>query len=510
VFCGVAWVNSSGSFSEIGRHHAWLSDDLGVDIRLGSNVSDPAKAKGDVRMATLTVPIRRARGYLRLAQSDSLVRNSVYLMATTVVTGGLGYVFWVVAAHLFTSAQVGAGSAVISFCTMVALFTYLGAQAMLIERLPGYEGSRKWTADLVRVCVATSAMTAIVAAIAIPVIAQSKSYRSFFSAAGALLIAIIGSAIWTLVNLFGSAFISARRADGMLTVQGLISLTKVFLLVAASAIGLGDAGIVASWVGSAFIGILLAVLWFLPRLGLGRGHSASSGHRAPGGSSDRKASADGYPRHIYRGTRRRRSSQSSYARRLVGQHLTSVGGALTPLILPILVVLRLGASQNAYFYITWMVGSLFFMVSPSISSALFAESVRINVGLRDAVIKAFQVTSFILIPAILIMIAGGRIILGIFGKPYVDAGYGLLVVLAISAIPDAVSNIAVSVFRVTNRLAYSATLNIGIMLITTICAWWLTPSFGIAGAGIAWLVAQVVGAIASIPAYMNLNGKARA
>ena len=221
------------------------------------------------------------------------------------------------------------------------------------------------------------------------------------------------------------------------------------------------------------------------------------------------ASADEYPRRIYRGVRRRQSSKSSYIRRLIGQHLTSVGGALTPLMLPILVAIRLGVTQNGYFYITWMIGSLFFMVSPSISSALFAESVRINTGLRSAVVKAFRATSFILIPTIVIMIAGGRIVLGIFGTTYVAAGYGLLVVLAISAIPDAVSNIAVSVFRVTNRLTYSAALNIGIMIMTLTCAWLLAPSFGIVGAGLAWLAAQVLGAIASIPAYMNLNGKAR-
>lgn len=474
---------------------------------MAPNVSNSAKTREDTSMVVLTVPIRRALGYLRVAQSDSLVRNSLYLMATTVVTGGLGYVFWAVAAHLFTSAQIGAGSAVISFCTMVALLTYLGAQAMLIERLSSYEGSRKWTADLVGVCLATSAVTAIVAAVAIPVIAQSKSYGSFFSAAGALLIAIIGSAIWTLVNLLGSVFISARRADQLLTVQGLISLTKIPLLVAACAIGLGGVGIVAAWVGSAFVGSLLAVLWFLPRLGLGRGRSASSSHRALGGSGVRKPSTDGYPRRIYRGARRRRSSQSTYVRRLAGHHLTSVGGALTPLILPILVMLRLGASINSYFYITWTVGSLFFMVSPCISNALFAEGVRINTGLRNAVIKAFRVTSLILIPVIILMIAGGRIILGIFGTSYADAGYELLVVMAIAAIPDAVSNIAVSVFRVTNRLAYSSTLNIGIMVTTTICAWWFMPPFGIVGVGIAWLVAQVAGAIASVPAYMNLAGR---
>ena len=54
----------------------------------------------------------------------------------------------------------------------------------------------------------------------------------------------------------------------------------------------------------------------------------------------------------------------------------------------------------------------------------------------------------ILIPAMIVMVAGGRYILAIFGKPYVSAGYGLLIVLALSAMPDAVSNIAIAVFRV--------------------------------------------------------------
>ena len=53
-------------------------------------------------------------------------------------------------------------------------------------------------------------------------------------------------------------------------------------------------------------------------------------------------------------------------RHLLGQHLTSAGGPLTPLVLPVLVVIRLGVTANAYFYITWMMGAAFFMVSPSV------------------------------------------------------------------------------------------------------------------------------------------------
>jgi O-antigen/teichoic acid export membrane protein len=456
-----------------------------------------------------TVPMR-ARGYLDVVRSDSLARNSLYMMASTVLTAGLGYVFWIVTVHVFTSAQVGTGSAVISLCSTVALLTYLGSWATLIERLHTYEQSRKWTAVIVRICVITAALTAVVVAAAVPVLAHSKSYGSFFSAAPMVAMAVAGSAAWTLVNLFSAAFIAARRADGLLSIQTLVSGVKVLLVVPIAIAGRGAGEIVGAWAGSALLGVAIGAVWLLPRLGLGRRPLGTITHRSvrtdKTDATDRTDRTDvpASERRPARHRQRLRPSASS-AGRLIGQHLTSVGGAATPLMLPILVVLRLGVTPNAYFYITWMIGGVFFMVSPSVSAALFAETVRAGSDLRTVVMRAFRIISCLLIPAMVVMIAGGRIVLGIFGQPYASAGYGLLVLLAISSLPDAVSNVAVAVFRVTNRLSYSASLNIGIMIITIAGAWFLMPPLGILGAGAAWLAAQVLGAIASIPAYTRLG-----
>jgi O-antigen/teichoic acid export membrane protein len=192
-------------------------------------------------------------------------------------------------------------------------------------------------------------------------------------------------------------------------------------------------------------------------------------------------------------------------RHLLGQHLTSVGGAVTPLLLPVLVVLRLGVTQNAYFYITWMLGAVFFMVSPSVAQAVFAEGVRAHSDLRSVVVKALRVIAVLLAPPIVIMIVGGKLILGLFGASYAAAGYGLLILLAISALPDAVSNVAVVVCRVTQRLGYSTTLNLSILVMTVTGAWVLMPPLGIAGVGVAWLGAQTIGAIASLPAYARIR-----
>jgi O-antigen/teichoic acid export membrane protein len=186
---------------------------------------------------------------------------------------------------------------------------------------------------------------------------------------------------------------------------------------------------------------------------------------------------------------------------LLGQHLTSVGGAVTPLVLPVLVVLRLGVTLNAYFYITWMLGGIFFMVSPSVAAAVFAEGVRARSDLRGAVAKALRVSTIMLAPPMVVMIAGGRLLLGLFGASYAAAGYGLLILLAVSAVPDAVSNVAVAICRVTRKLRYSAVLNLGILAVTLAGAWVLMPPLGIVGVGVAWLGAQTLGAVASLPAY---------
>jgi hypothetical protein len=283
----------------------------------------------------------------------------------------------------------------------------------------------------------------------------------------------------------------------MFAVQGLVSLVKVGLVIPLCAAGFGAHGIVVAWSASALIGVALGAFWLLPRLRLGSTPAIFRGrgrHARDGGMPGQEPL----------------TTERVWIWHLIGQHLTSVGGQMTPLVLPILVVLRLGARPNAYFYITWMIGSVFFMVSPAISQALFAESVRTRTSLSGAVAKAFRITAFLLLPTMLVMIAGGRLILGIFGHAYVSSGYGLLVLLAFSAMPDAVSNIAVAACRATGRLAYSAAINLGLLIVTATAAWCLMPSLGLFGIGLGWLGAQVLGALASLPAFRNMDGRAAA
>jgi hypothetical protein len=82
-----------------------------------------------------------------------------------------------------------------------------------------------------------------------------------------------------------------------------------------------------------------------------------------------------------------------------------------------------------------------------------------------------------------------------FGPSYPQHGLALLMLLAISAVPDAITCIYVSLLRVRGRLRFAAFLNLTMAGVSLALAWILLPILGIAGAGWAWLIAQSTGTL---------------
>ncbi len=76
-------------------------------------------------------------GAARRLSRDSLARNSLLIMATTVSNGALGYLYWMVAARSVPPDRIGFATAVISAATAVSMIANLGAGHLFIQRLPG-------------------------------------------------------------------------------------------------------------------------------------------------------------------------------------------------------------------------------------------------------------------------------------------------------------------------------------------------------------------------------------
>jgi O-antigen/teichoic acid export membrane protein len=135
------------------------------------------------------------------------------------------------------------------------------------------------------------------------------------------------------------------------------------------------------------------------------------------------------------------------------------------------------------------------MVSPAISAALFAEGSH-GESIADNVKRSVRLIAVILGPAILITCLFSYRILLIFGPKYAQHGSTLLNLLAFAAIPDAITNIAISVFRVQNKLSSAAFLNLSMAGIAVGLSWVLLPHFGILAPGIAWTIGQSAGSVA--------------
>ncbi len=180
---------------------------------------------------------------------------------------------------------------------------------------------------------------------------------------------------------------------------------------------------------------------------------------------------------------------------LLGQHVVTVAASVTSFVLPIIVLARLSESDGAYFYATWMLGAVFFMISPCIAMALFAETATDPEDIPALARRCSRIIAALLGPLILVYLICGGWALRVFGESYSAHGKTLLIVLTLSAVPDAVTNIAVAVLRAVGRLREAMTLNVSMLLACLALSWILLPFMGIVAVGISWLAAQSLGAL---------------
>ena len=400
---------------------------------------------------------------------DSLLRNSVYIMATTVANSLLGYLYWIVAAHIYAAHDLGLAAALISTMTLASILSSQGIGWTLLQLLPARPAGRAWSLTLTA-SLTTGLLTGLCAAaivvVALPLFAPQLAIVGRDTAYTVSFLA--GVALTTMGSLVDYVFTAERAADNMLVRNVILAAIKIPLLLLPLLLAQAGAfGIFGTWVLATAIGALAGMALVLR---LGRSY-----------------------RPAMRGTRGQVHAMLSS---LAGNHVITVGGLAPMYLLPLFVTARLSATDNAYFYITWRLAGLFFMVSPSVAASLAAEGSHARSDLWRTARSSILLIAALLGPVMLLFLIGGHAIMAAFGPRYARHGLALLVILTVSALPDAITNVYVAVLRVQQRLRHAALLNLGMAALTLGLAWVLLPQLGIAGAGLAWLSAQVAGSIA--------------
>ena len=67
---------------------------------------------------------------------DHLIRNALFLLLSSGTMGTFGFVFWLLAAHLYSSVSVGQAATVIAAMTVISYISDLGLNNTLIRYLP--------------------------------------------------------------------------------------------------------------------------------------------------------------------------------------------------------------------------------------------------------------------------------------------------------------------------------------------------------------------------------------
>ena len=407
----------------------------------------------------------------RAGQDDRVARNSAYLMAATIGTAGLGFLFWVAAAHLFSPAQVGQAASLTNAVSLIAYLSLCGLNSTLV-RFPAAPDGRH--AQISRAIVVVFAVGCLL----------GTGYLLGLPYYGARLLAVrddpvqaslivLFCALATVNLLTDALFVSERipqyntLVDGVL--QGLTKLGLPFLLT-----GLGAFGLVTA-TGGGYAVAVLASLWFLRR-------------------------RTGFRFRLTAGDTRLREQLGFSAATYVSSLLN-----LAPLlVLPMIVLQRLGAAAAAYYFVAFQIANLANALSFAISESMFAEVSADPSRFGPVLRHSGRLIALVQLPAAVLLAAGSGLLLQPFGGAYADHAQGLLEVLALGAVAVALNTWASFAIKLAGRMAALIGSNVVYVLVTVgLAAGW--PERGLVWFGWAWFLGNLASGLVALVALVRVR-----
>jgi O-antigen/teichoic acid export membrane protein len=389
-------------------------------------------------------------------------------MLTTVVNSLLGYGFWLVAARMYPPAMVGLSAALISAGTLVSLVASMGVASTLVQSLPEQDSPEHWAITLWTGMVVAAATCVVADCLVLLVLPIASGQFSLIDRPAAALVFVVGTAGLTAGSILDAAFVAERGSGNMLSRNSVVAVAKLLaLVVAAFTLAREVLTVMGTWAVAAALGFVVGVALLFRRVGVVSRPSVRS--------------MRGEARHL----------QS----RVFGNQLIGIGAQMPNYVLPLVVTARLSASQNAYFYTTWMMCGIFLIISPAVSTSLFAEGVHSPREMLSKSRTTLAAIGVLLAPSMVIFFIFGGILLSTFRTSYEVHGLLLMRLVVLAAIPDAITNVYVAVLRVQQRLAAAAWLNLGMGVGTVAIAWAVLPELGISAVGWAWMALQGGGSV---------------
>ena len=417
-------------------------------------------------------PARRGyRGWLKFRDqlADPLFRNAYSLMANTGVTGLLGVGYWLLAARLYPVADVGRASAAYAALTLLAGFTAFNFTGALTRFIPQ---AGHTTRDLVMVAYLVSTVASVLVTVPFLLIVSHRggSYAEFGGLASCLL---FGASVvaWSVFTMQDGVLVGLRSAIWVPVENVVFGLVKILLLVVLAA-ALPATGIYISWMLPAVAAIPIVNFLIFRRL---------------------------VPRHAAMTDARVPPTVRQVARFVAGDYTGSLCVLITGNVVPVIVAFWVNPRLTAYFYMAWMIGGTVSLLAVNMAASLTVEGAFDTASLSANCRVALQRMALILVPVVSAVTLLSSRVLSLFGPGYATNSTRILQLLVISALPTAMTEVYLGALRAQSRASMIAFIQISRCVLILGLTFTLIEAMGIAGAGWAVLVSQVIVAAGIVP-----------
>ena len=397
----------------------------------------------------------RTTGAVRNLFGDALYRGSVILITNTVATAIIGFVFWSLAAHLYPASAVGVFAGVTSGAGLLAAIAALGLPNVIIRHIASAANARELMIVAVTAIATVGTTLCLVFVLAFgPHLPPSLDLRQ----RGGMVILVTALVVFAAVSTILDVGLIATRSSHSVLIKNLAGSTArvaaMLLLVSFPASGL------------------------LIAYALGMGLAVVLG----GALLDRQIKEKRVRFGSFRVMRSHLSITS-------GNYVATIMGILPVSIVPLEVLVVLGAAQTGRFAVAFLICGFLNVIPSTVAQVLFAEASREGASLRGQARKAIRGVYGLLLPAIAIVIVAAPLILSLFGASYAIAATGCLRVLALSALFTGGTYLVDSLLIARDRIAAYVFMNgANAALVLGIVA--IVVRRGLTAAAAGWALAQ--------------------
>lgn len=393
---------------------------------------------------------------------NPLLRNGYLLTLSSGLTAVFGFGYFAVAAWKYDPVTVGSSSAAIALMTMVATIGQLNLSSAVVRFVPA---AKSRTKQLVAAVYLLSGCVALVVAIcAVTLVRLISPDTRFFAESWPRVMFVFGTVALTIF-LIQEGVLTALRRTALVPVQNFVFVAAKLGLVVVFAAAMPQYGIFASWtLSQGFIVLAVGVFIFV--------RAIPQHHRSTADTADTLPPV------------------RQVVRFVAFDYIGAIFAVASIGLMPILVVAVLGAEENAYFSMAWVIAFAVHQINYNMGTSLVVESAEDQSRLAHQCRHILAHTSKLLLLIVPALLLTAPYLLDLFGHSYQEAD-NTLRLLALSALPHLIVVTAVSSARAQRRMGLVVWIQVIQCLLVLALMWWLLPVMGMTGAGLAWLVTQL-------------------